>query len=201
MTTVAEVLDRVDQLNLEPISRVLKHENPDFWTDDILQETEADYRRLFALHLLYPAEPIVVNAILDDYWHHHILDTKKYAEDCEVLFGHFLHHDPYFGIDGPEDRQRNLEAFAATQELWEDTFGFPMVREWTPVLDKVLGSYQEERTGIEKNRVYAFPQTCKCGQHCKRTIVPDTRINPLINPAVNPQINPQIRPPLNPRLG
>jgi hypothetical protein len=169
--------------------------------DEIIAETEDNYRRLLVLNLLYPSETIVVNKILDDYWHQHILDTQKYAEDCQQIFGYFLHHYPYFGINGEQDRQDNQEGFSVTQQLWEETFGFPMVAETELTLDKVLGFYDTEREGIDRHGVYAFPQTCKCGQHCNRTIVPDPRINPQIEPKVNPQIAPQIRPPVKPVIG
>jgi len=198
---IAAALEKVSQIDLSPINKLLQYENPAFWTDETVAETEAAYRRLLALNLLYPSETIVVNKILDDYWHQHILDTHKYQHDCQQVFGYFLHHDPYFGINGEEDRQRNREGFAATQQLWEETFDAPMVSESKLTLDKVLGSYDPEPRDVGKNRVYAFPQSCKCGQHCSKTIIPETRINPAINPRINPQINPQIRPPMNPALG
>jgi hypothetical protein len=33
----------------------------------------------------------------DMVWHSHILHTRQYAEDCEKLFGRFLHHTPETG--------------------------------------------------------------------------------------------------------
>ncbi len=30
----------------------------------------------------------------DKAWHAHILHTKKYAADCQTVFGYFLHHTP-----------------------------------------------------------------------------------------------------------
>lgn len=198
MMDVQAALAKVSPVDLAPINRVLQHENPSFWTEDTVRETETKYRLLLALNLLYPSEHLVVNKILDDYWHQHILDTRKYAEDCQQIFGYFLHHYPYFGIEGEEDKQQNREAFALTQQLWEDAFGAPMFAETRLSLDKVLGSYDPTPRNSTRNQVYAFPQTCKCGQHCNRTIVPDARINPQINPAINPQVNPQIRQPILP---
>jgi hypothetical protein len=32
---------------------------------------------------------------LDLFWHEHILDTRKYAQDCKLIFGHFIQHDPH----------------------------------------------------------------------------------------------------------
>src|SRR5690606_1461464 len=107
-------------------------------------------------------------------------------------------HYPYFGLNGDEERQQQRETFAVTQQLWEETFGIPMNAATRLTLDKVLGTYDPAPPAAERNRIYAFPQTCKCGQHCNRTIVPEPRINPQINPRINPQINPQIRNPVIP---
>jgi hypothetical protein len=32
--------------------------------------------------------------LADLIWHEHMLDTKRYAQDCGRLFGRFLHHVP-----------------------------------------------------------------------------------------------------------
>ncbi len=137
-TAVAPVSDSraalatVRLIDLSPISEKLRHGNPVRWTRAVLAEAETNYRRFLALHLMHPAESLVPNEILDEYWHQHILDTRKYAADCETVFGFFLHHDPYFGIGGEEDRLRNLEAFAATQVFWEEAFGVPLLGEPNP---------------------------------------------------------------------
>lgn len=195
---VNAALEKVGAIDLTPISRALQYENPALWDDATLADTEASYRRLLALHLLHPADVLVVNKALDDYWHAHILDTEKYAADCEAVFGRYLHHHPYFGMNGEAERQRQLEGFALTQQLWEESFGVPMVAPAPLTLDRALGSFDPQPRDAPRPGVYAFPQTCKCGQHCDKVVVPDQRINPQINPAVNPQTNPQIRNPVIP---
>ena len=176
---VAAAVAAVSRIDLSPINQKLQHENPALWTDETVADAEADYRRFLALTLLHPTESLVVNKIVDEYWHQHILDTRKYADDCEKVFGFFLHHFPYFGMRGEEDRRQHIEAFAVTQLYWEQAFGVPLTGESKLTLDKVLGSYQPEPKGIAKQRVYAFPQTCKCGQHCDKTVIPARR--PQIN--------------------
>ena len=57
----------------------------------------------------------------------HILDTRKYAEDCDKLFGYFLHHFPYFGMRGDDDRNDLQEAFTRSQSLMMQTFGENLV--------------------------------------------------------------------------
>ena len=34
--------------------------------------------------------------LMDTIWHHHILDTKNYHNDCNNIFGFYLHHKPTF---------------------------------------------------------------------------------------------------------
>ncbi|MCS6978027.1 MAG: glycine-rich domain-containing protein-like [Gemmatales bacterium] len=86
---------------------------------------ELAYRRFLTLHKRYPNRTLVPSALIDLVWHYHILDTRKYAEDCNRIFGYFLHHDPYFGID-EETREQNRLAWADTQALWEEEFGEPL---------------------------------------------------------------------------
>lgn len=159
---VTAALQAVSQIDLSPINEKLQYDNPGLWSGETLAQTELDYRRFLALTLLYPSTTLVVNKILDDYWHQHILDTHKYAADCDKLFGFFLHHYPYFGMSDDEDAQRLLDAFTVTQQLWEEAFGVPVGRESVLTLDKVVGAYQTDSEEMTLDRVYAVPQNCKC---------------------------------------
>ena len=75
--------------------------------------------------------PIVPSKEVDGFWHQHILDTRKYAEDCDTLFGFFLHHFPYFGMRGVQDEANLAAAFAETRRIYEATFGesFPVAQD------------------------------------------------------------------------
>src|SRR5437879_8204648 len=75
------------------------------WSQDQALRVEGDYKRfLYALahkdkdDLLSPPTPEV-----DEFWHQHILDTRKYREDCEKVFGHYVDHTP--GL-GPEEQAK-----------------------------------------------------------------------------------------------
>jgi hypothetical protein len=170
---VAAAFERVGQIDFSHINKKLQYDDPDYWTDERIVEAEAAYRRFLALNLLYPKETLAVNRILDDYWHNHILDTRKYAEDCELLFGSLLHHYPYFGLPGEEDEGENVAAFAVTQRIWEEAFGTPIVGETKPgpeprlTLDRVLSGVERADDGPD-----AGPKGCKNGQHCQKVIAP-----------------------------
>lgn len=93
------------------------------WTKDDGDEAEDLYRKFLALSLRYPTRTLCPNGPMDEFWHAHILDTRKYAADCETLFGGFLHHYPYFGMGGPDNRADLECAFAATADLFIRHFG------------------------------------------------------------------------------
>ncbi len=172
----------ISQIDLTPINTKLGHEDPQLWTQETLAETELNYRRFLALNAVYPGTSLSVNKLLDEYWHQHILDTRKYAADCETIFGEFLHHYPYFGLEDEQEWQENVDMFAYTQQIWEEAFGVSLAGTTKLTLDKVLGGYSAD-PDLTPKRIYAFPQSCKCGQHCKKIVSPE-RINP--NPVVEP---------------
>ncbi len=84
------------------------------------------YRRFLTLRKLYPHKSLVPSALLDLIWHYHILDTRKYTDDCHRIFGYYVHHDPYFGNQGEEDKRENELAWEDTQRLWVEEFGESM---------------------------------------------------------------------------
>jgi hypothetical protein len=91
---------------------------------------EGEYRKFLALRLIHPDIEIVPCKIVDEIWHQHILDTAAYRIDCQALFGEFLDHYPYFGMNGPEDAQALEEAANKTAELYEAAFGSPPDDTW-----------------------------------------------------------------------
>ncbi len=115
---------RINQLNLEPIKFKLMdpHEGKG-WDREMAEAVEVQYRRFLILNAQYPDKHIVPTKDVDAFWHQHILDTKKYAQDCAHIFGRFLHHFPYFGMRGPEDAANLKRAFAETNELALAHFG------------------------------------------------------------------------------
>lgn len=71
----------------------------------------------------YPHLQLVPPHDVDQVWHQHILDTQKYAEDCQHLFGQLIHHFPYLGTRGEADQQQRLRSYALTQVLFCKHFG------------------------------------------------------------------------------
>ena len=113
-------LARVHQLDFTMLQRKLVMEG---MTEESYADAEDLYRRFLALTLRYPDQTICPTGPIDAIWHAHILDTEAYVRDCDALFGHYLHHFPYFGLRGPEDRADLERAFAESIDLFIRHFG------------------------------------------------------------------------------
>jgi hypothetical protein len=70
------------------LSEGIFHENQEF------VEAEEEYKLFLQLCKLYPQESLGISEKADKFWHYHILDTRKYMQDCDIIFGHYLHHNP-----------------------------------------------------------------------------------------------------------
>lgn len=85
-----------------------------------------NYKRYMAVTKALGGVQLVPNGDIDEIWHMHILDTRAYMKDCNELFGEFLHHYPYFGMLGEENRQQWLDVQSLSESLWQDLFGEPL---------------------------------------------------------------------------
>lgn len=84
---------------------------------------EYQYRLFLALQFAYDDTPLAPTKLIDYFWHAHILDTKSYQRDCQHVFGRFLHHNPYLGVNGAHDIEILNMTFAYTSKLWLRHFG------------------------------------------------------------------------------
>ena len=92
------------------------------------KECEKLYKNFLFLSFKYKdKKEIAPSEDVDLFWHEHILDTKKYAEDCNSIFGEIRHHYPYAGLPGAEiDKTKLKSIFNETQELHKKEFGYYM---------------------------------------------------------------------------
>jgi hypothetical protein len=92
------------------------------WSQLQAEASEVQYKRFLKLCVLYEGR-VVPTRDIDEMWHAHILDTKAYIEDCQRVFGSYLHHFPYFGLRDDEDAKDLANAFAETVVLFKKHFG------------------------------------------------------------------------------
>ena len=112
---------RIEALDLEPIKFKLVKEHG--FSNEKVNAIEKWYRRFLYISFKHRDQSIVVSEAIDDFWHQHILDTRKYADDCQNIFGALLHHFPYFGLRGEADQQALRAAYKNTLELMRAEYG------------------------------------------------------------------------------
>lgn len=98
---------QIQELDLNSIMVRMAHDS--VLSETALKEAEVQYRQF--LQLCLEDTGTVPTELADKVWHYHILDTQKYATDCETLFGEFMHHKPA------------LEMTPDLQEKAQDTLG------------------------------------------------------------------------------
>jgi len=125
-TDVQTFIGKLTQLDLGPIAYRLLHSNEDKWNLEQTKRGIYQYYLFLILVYLYPNTQLVPSQEIDRVWHYHITDTMKYAEDCEMLFGRFIHHFPYLGKGGKMDRDNLHKAFEKTEVLFQEHFGTSM---------------------------------------------------------------------------
>src|SRR2546425_489045 len=119
-----QVIAAIQALDLDPIKfKLMDPEEGQGWSREYVNQMAIEYKRFLTLSVKYSEETIAPSKDVDKFWHGHILDTMKYAEDCQNVFGYFLHHFPYFGMRGEEDAANLAEAGRTTQRLYEQEFG------------------------------------------------------------------------------
>jgi hypothetical protein len=110
-------------LDLAPIKAKLMHKDSgEGWSLSYADSVEFEYRRFLYLVKRFPSEPVAPLFDVDVFWHYHILDTRKYAADCDQIYGYFLHHCPSSGALG-EDETVHDRRGARMHELYEAIFG------------------------------------------------------------------------------
>lgn len=112
---------KVENLDLSKIHLNLQDESEGpGWSSDKCQEVEVRYRAMLVGHTLYPDTTFAPDKDVDVFWHYHILDTRAYIADCNTLFGEYMHHDPYLGMEGEASEAALEQAWSATRDLFEE---------------------------------------------------------------------------------
>jgi hypothetical protein len=92
------------------------------WSEDVAKEAVRRYKNFLLLLLKYPDRVLAPALDIDEAWHHHILFTREYFNDCQAIFGGYLHHSP---SQHSEERQEMEEAQSRTSDLYIEAFNEP----------------------------------------------------------------------------
>ena len=125
------LMEGIDDLDFEMIKlKLMDQQEGEGWSQEYAELVSGEYRKFLALTRAYSDLAIVPSEPVDAFWHNHILDTQKYAPDCEKVFGFFLHHFPYFGMRGEQDEANLNQSWTNTIEVYVRHFGGPKPGLW-----------------------------------------------------------------------
>ncbi len=118
-------LQKLKYINLEAVAnKLMSSKSGHGWSYEKTQVAVNRYRMFLYLSYLYPYVQLVPTEEIDTVWHTHILiDTSNYTQDCQYLFGYFLHHRSSSTLIDAVEQQNQNTAFAMTQKLFEQIFG------------------------------------------------------------------------------
>src|SRR5882762_8875025 len=123
---VEQVIAAINALDLDSVKiRAMDPELGEGWTREYAEGIERGYRTYLTMLAKYPdhAEDILLSKDVDEFWHTHILQTIKYTEDCEAVFGKYLHHAPHIGKVTSADKEKRIALAEKTRRLYEREFG------------------------------------------------------------------------------
>jgi len=123
---VEQVVAAIQALDLESVKlRAMDAELGEGWSREYADSIEVAYKNYLTMLAKYQdhAEDILLSKDVDEFWHTHILQTMKYADDCEQVFGNFLHHDPHVGERTVADIERRVALAEKTRQLYQREFG------------------------------------------------------------------------------
>lgn len=127
--TINETFAAIAAIDLNPIKfKLIQQASGEGWSQERADAIAIEYRRFLYLQHVHPGEVSSPTEDVDTFWHYHILDTRKYADDCDKAFGYFMHHYPYLGLLEGDAEDLSVKAAERTRELYEATFGEAYIR-------------------------------------------------------------------------
>src|SRR6266852_76230 len=123
---VEQVIAAIHSLDLESVKiRVMDPKLGEGWTREYAEGIEQGYRTYLTMLAKYQdhAEDILLSKDVDEFWHTHILQTIKYTEDCEAVFGKYLHHAPHVGEVTSAVKEKRMVLAEKTRRLYQREFG------------------------------------------------------------------------------
>ncbi len=112
---------RLRKLDLATVEERLQEKYPD-WNAERLKKAIIEYRKFLYLFGVNTGGVIVPwNDDVDEVWHAHILQMKKYEEDCQMLFGELLYHD----TSVKRGTQNHEDGVAFTSRAYNQSFSVP----------------------------------------------------------------------------
>lgn len=120
---IMNFIHRLNELDLQAVFQKLVSVSESYQCKEEVQYIISQYKMLLCLHFLFPDVELAPTQEIDRVWHTHILlNTAKYIEDCQRLYGYILHHySPNDDLDMNHKCQQ--AAWERTKQLFLEIFG------------------------------------------------------------------------------
>jgi hypothetical protein len=131
-------IKKIQEIDNFDYSNTLKKVNHDLGgglTKEYLLSGLENLKRYYIVALLDPANQHAVSAMVDPFWHSHVLHTKEYFDFTSSVFDQYIHHAP-LDPDDKEEVDRITELYKYTLNVYSKIFK-DVNEEWWP---KVTGS-------------------------------------------------------------
>lgn len=100
-----------------------------------LDEMEQEYKKYMFLRCVVPhGVCIPTSEMVDDLWHAHVLDTRRYQEFCQEVKGEMIHHKP---TAADEENFALMPQYQSnTLSMYRKYFGEPNAKFWVDITPK-----------------------------------------------------------------
>ena len=142
----------INKLNFTKLKVKLFLSKSQFWTGAKIDYAELEYKKFLTLNLIYPEIMFIPSTLVDKFWHQHILDTQSYVNDCNAVFGDYLHHQTSF--DRADSKKAQQAIFENNIELYQVHFG-----------QLPSNGFEEYTTAVASPNIelhYWVPSECSC---------------------------------------
>jgi hypothetical protein len=136
MNTLTQAQLHIQALDLSTIANNLVKQG---WTRRQADSACQLYKNFLLLNVKYgPDSGLAPSQEIDEIWHSHILDTAHYMQDCQNIFGYYLHHAV---VEQESIPVTDEQAFAKTQRLYLQEFGMYIQAIRPHILQRVCHKY------------------------------------------------------------
>jgi len=147
------------------VARCMRHYG---WSEVYARRVLQAYKEFLALkkiHVDYAADKLSPSRAIDRMWHMHVLDTKRYAQDMQLLCGGFVHHD----IDGGVDKQARQRRLTFTLRSLQQKFPDYDAQIWGAPVYAAANNHEltdSETTGTTQSHASEIsPDDALCQRH------------------------------------
>jgi len=121
---VLSTYDEVAKVGFELIGWKMRDSKMCTFSDEEVELAIREYKRFLELKIANPGINLAPTDLMDEAWHFHILDTKRYAVDCQRMFNQFLHHVPSYGpYESPNRENALLKSYERMMALYREQYG------------------------------------------------------------------------------